>query len=257
MLKVDPSQSLVIELYNPALAVNIIMSGVFRRGEELTYMSRTIVVPPYAAGPTQVIIPLYYDEIISLSCWKPVSPAGHFSCFAHAYIMQGPAINNVRINSLFSGWISDGNPIAYPNIDRVDDSDVLASQIARAPVILPAPDMTLLPVLGMPFSIIGFSGTFTCSANIGNRNIGLGVDDGGGGLLLMNYNPTNFPALQVVTVYGSNKYAQPQTFGNIITIPLPDIIIANPRRFVANVIGVLALDSWTNCIAIIRPYVDR
>lgn len=256
MINVDPSQSLILDLFNPALPINVVISGMFKKGDELTYMSRTIIVPTYTIAPTQIIIPLYYDSIISLTCWKPVSPAGNFSCFCHSYVIQGPFANNVRVINLFSGWISDSNSISYPLVDRVDDTDVLANFIQQNATILPTPICQYIPTLGIPIKVIGFSGTFVTSIAVANRIIGLVVDDGGGLNLQANYNPTVFPALTTVTVYGSNIYAQPFTSDNIITIPLPDMIISNPRRFRAHVLNINANDQWTAAVLVVRPFVD-
>ena len=256
MLKVDPTQSLVIDLFVPSLAVPVVINGVFRKGDELTYMTRNIQAQPFAGNPTQLIIPLYYDEIISLTCWKPITVAGHMSCFVHCYVIAGPLVNNIRVNSLFAGWVSDSNPISFPPSDRVDDDAALAGIIQRTATILPVPVMSLLPVLGMPFEVVAFRGTFTASVVPGNRNIGLGIDDGAGNLIQVNYNQTNFPALSIVTVTGSSKFSQPTTFGNRITIPLPDMIISNPRLFRADVINVNAADAWTDAFVFIRPYSD-
>jgi len=254
MLYCDPSQSLVLDAFNPGINLTIRLSGLFKKGDDLIYMSRDIAVPNFNGTPTQLVIPLYYDEILSLSCWKPVSPAGIFSCFVHAYIIQGGLQNVVRVNSLFSGWVSDSNPISYPWSDRVDCEDNLAGIFQGTCTTLPTPSCYFPVTLGMPIKVVGFRGTFVSSLAVANRNIGLGVDDGSGNLICVSYNTTNFPAGSTVYVSGCPSSADPITIGTHITVPLPEIEIANPRFFRADVLNADINDAWNTSYVYFRPY---
>lgn len=252
----DPTLELVFDCFNPGPPIQIFIDGSFRKDDENIYFRDPINVPTFVAGPTQFVHSVYYDSIESVNCWRGITPAGTSAVFVHCYLRQGGLSNDARFFSLFSGWISDANSISYPPVSRVDTEEPLCGSLARVCTVAPAPIMSLTPLTGMPFKIVGFRGTFTCSANIANRNIGLGVDDGAGVFFELSVNATNFPAGSVVTVTGCSPEGQPQTFGTLITIPLPDLIIANPRRFIAFVNNVQALDAWSNCSAIIRPFVD-
>ena len=255
-LHLDPTQELIIDFFNPGLAVNINVSGIWLKDGKPEYFSAIINVPTYVGIPTQYVFSVYYDELISITAWRPIAPAGTFSMFAHAYIRQGGAQTNLRVMNLFSGWISDGNPAGYPNIDRTDKGDCLAGNFQVACVVAPAPACTFTPVAGMPVKITGFNGTFTAAGPAGNRFIGLGIDDGAGVIFQGNYNLTAWPALSVVNVFGMSPGAIQVTSGNDCGVPLPDYIIRDPELFTANILGALAGDVWANSIVVYRPYFD-
>ena len=256
MLHLDPSQQLVVDLFNPGIAQPVFIQGCWMKDDKLNYFSEQIQVPLFAGVPTQIALPVYYDTLVSFSIWSGIFPAGQGACFAHAYIRQGGVVNNFQIFSLCSGWITGASPISYPPVQRDDFDSSRKGTIARACTMLPIPNLNITPALGMPFRVIGFTGVFTADLNVANRRLGFGVDDGAGVVFESIWIPVDVTANQVITLSGNNSVSDCVVSNQNFTITLPKFIIHNPWRFVGLVENPQPGDAFTTCSIIIEPFVD-
>lgn len=255
-LRLDPSITLVIDAVNPGTAVQFFVDGQVINKGEVNYFHRSLNVPTYGGAPTQLQIPTYYDELISLSAWKAILPAGVASIFVHAYLTQGGVGEPSRVMSLFSGWVTDSNPISFPAVARDDVGDNLSGYFTHPVVTVPNPRMYSSPTLGMPFEVVGFRGTYTASGVAGNRNIGFAIDDGAGNIITAIGDNNNRVAGSVTTVIGHREHNVHILAGNTLYLPLPEIMIFQPWRFTDLVINQNAGDAWSNCVLTMRPYVN-
>lgn len=256
MFEIDPTQELVIDCYNPSGPNTILIDGEWTKDNKLQYLHAEMLVPKWTGAPSQIILPQYYDALLGLTAWINLLPAGFSSMFIHAYIRQGGASSANRVFNLFSGWVSASNPISYPPVSREDIEDNLAGIVAANCIVAPAPAMRFAPLLGNPIKVVGFTGSFTTSALVGNRTIGLGVVDGVPSFIELVQHPTLITAGLNTTVFGVAPDGTTWVSNRLFGIPLPNFEIRNPYEFRANIDGALAGDSWSACKIIYRPYFD-
>ena len=255
-LTLDASQSLVIDVFNPGPPQQIQIGGKFIKGEDIHFVYRTENIPSYVTNPTQIVIPCYYDSLESITAWRGLGVGSVASIFIHCYIRQGGASTNNRVTTLFSGWISDANPVGFPLIDRCDDTDILAGYSERFCTVAPAPAMRYTPPAGMPVKIVGFIGSFVTAAAPANRYIGLGVVDAVPAFVCLVRHATACTAGATWNVFGVPATGNNWVAGNELGIVLPDIVISDPWRFQADVLNVQLGDAWVGCTVICRPYVN-